>query len=253
MAFDDQDRNPFLWRCRGSGARWWRYLVNGRASDGTGNLFAQPALAGDDVDLMPSLQPVLTIEPDDLQRNPLVPGIAISSIVGYLSPGVNKGATFTAPVFDPDVIDRFVRSQFGASVVGLHPTALLLSYGGQMYPNVGNAPDFDDPINNPSNTPLFDVSDCQFQIGGRTLSYVSDPTNRRANLTYMRNPDALTNVEVLLGGIPTHHVVLPSNTGQKRTWAVMYSDIIVYPVAGKPLRRAVGVPSLNTFRDITPS
>lgn len=84
---DLRDTDQRFWRFRGRGAQWFRSLVNRKSDEGP--LFEQPQIAGDKLELMPTVQPVMAIDPLYFNLDPTTKPIMVRSKRSYS--GVTNG------------------------------------------------------------------------------------------------------------------------------------------------------------------
>lgn len=145
-------------RFRGVGGTWWRSLTNAVARDGSGNLFDIPSTADqEDLKLLSSIQPVLPVDVSQLDLDPTIPPLLVSTRSFDKTPpwaGQARLQLATLPLYDYASIQSLLTGLYGNSLPGFHPVGQILQL------SLGF---FRADLNSPGETPA--------QIPGRLREY----------------------------------------------------------------------------------
>lgn len=233
------DDNPYLWRFVNQGEAWFRRLVNSKGADGA-PLFRQPAVAGDKIELMPSVQPTLPL--DDFTKNPFVNPILINA--PYLVKAKSGSAKF--PMFDLAAVEEYIRQNFVSEPL-LKPIAYWLAAGAIAYADRNGRPDFNTRANSSLHTNGGAIYSGDVPVYEADAADVRDQNGKVG--TFIWTPDLDQPVPIdLTQGEPS---LIMSTVWIANTWNQVTSQIVVFPFtapASKPLTSAITVPELNRRR-----
>jgi len=234
------DDNPYLWRFVNQGEAWFRRLVNSKGGDGA-PLFRQPAVAGDKIELMPSVQPTLPL--DDFTKNPFVNPILINA--PYLVRSKKGPDRF--PMFDLAAVEEYIRQNFVSEPL-LKPIAYWLGAGAIGYDDRNGRPDYNARVNTSIDTNGGAIYSGDVPIYEADAARVLD--QNRIQGAFIWTPDLDPPVAIdLTQGEPS--LIMAATGGVRRAWNQVTSQIVVFPFttpASKPLASAVTVPALNRRR-----